>query len=220
LLAKLAGQQVTGAVAKPSIAWKTARMAGVKRPAGPSSSRTAANVARLRRQQGKTAADLSRGLTRAEQPILDTGITKIEKGDRRVDVDDLVALAVALDVSPNVLLLPPVQAPMADVNATADVTPGVKASVGDMWAWATGERPLHQAPPRAEAAFVQENRPTKFVASFPNEAVAGHWGALSGLGEVIRQAIRDGVPTATIRSFVEMTLVAALNSLGGADGDR
>jgi hypothetical protein len=33
-------------------------------------------------------------------------ISKIETTDRRIDVDDLVALAVALDTTPNRLLLP------------------------------------------------------------------------------------------------------------------
>src|SRR3954454_23683106 len=42
----------------------------------------------------------------AGRPILASGLGKIESGERRVDVDDLVALAVALDVSPVRLLLP------------------------------------------------------------------------------------------------------------------
>jgi hypothetical protein len=52
-----------------------------------------------------TAADLSARLTEIGHPIVDSGIHKTELGDRRVDVDDLVAFAEALGVEPAVLLL-------------------------------------------------------------------------------------------------------------------
>jgi hypothetical protein len=42
----------------------------------------------------------------AGRPILPSGLSKIEQGQRAVDVDDLVALAIALQVNPNALLLP------------------------------------------------------------------------------------------------------------------
>jgi hypothetical protein len=69
-----------------------------------------ANIRRFRRAdwQDITTAEMSRRLGELGQPIPDTGITKTEQGTRRVDVDDLVAIALALGVTPNALLLPPV----------------------------------------------------------------------------------------------------------------
>lgn len=48
--------------------------------------------------------ELSARLEDLGRPILPSGITKIEQGTRRVDVDDLMALAQVLDVTPSQLL--------------------------------------------------------------------------------------------------------------------
>lgn len=66
--------------------------------------RVASNVRSVRQLRGLSYAEFSRRLAEAGHPILDTGIMKIEKGARRVDVDDLVALAGVLNISPLVLL--------------------------------------------------------------------------------------------------------------------
>ena len=81
-------------------------MAGIKKELGPTGVRVADAVRRFRRGGGVTTAELSRRLTALGQPIPDTSITKTEQGTRRVDVDDLPALALALGVTPNTLLLP------------------------------------------------------------------------------------------------------------------
>lgn len=47
---------------------------------------------------------LSQRLSELGHPLLPSGITKIEQGKRGVDVDDLVALARALEVRPEQLL--------------------------------------------------------------------------------------------------------------------
>jgi transcriptional regulator with XRE-family HTH domain len=62
-----------------------------------------------------------------------TGLSEIENGGRRVTVDDLMALAVALDVTPNDLLLPwdDSQGP-EEATALGSVTPK------DVWPWADG----------------------------------------------------------------------------------
>lgn len=71
---------------------------------GPVGLRVAENLKRLR---GRVPVrELSARLEALGRPILPSGITKIEQGSRRVDVDDLVALAQALEVSPMRLLLP------------------------------------------------------------------------------------------------------------------
>jgi transcriptional regulator with XRE-family HTH domain len=120
-------------------------MAGKAREPGPSSQRTAANLRRIRREGDLTTAALSRRLAEIGHPVADTGITKIEKGDRRVDVDDLVALAVALDTTPNQLLLPEMD--VSHPSAKLDLTPrDTQVRLDDAWAWASGERPLSRAP--------------------------------------------------------------------------
>lgn len=63
----------------------------------------AANVRRFRVGQGLTTEQLA-GRVAALRPMYATTITKIEKEDRRVDVDDLVAIAQALNVPPMELL--------------------------------------------------------------------------------------------------------------------
>jgi transcriptional regulator with XRE-family HTH domain len=65
------------------------------------------HVRRLREREQLSLQDLSDRLTFLGRPILPSGISKIEQGDRRVDVDDLVALAHALSTAPNELLRVP-----------------------------------------------------------------------------------------------------------------
>jgi transcriptional regulator with XRE-family HTH domain len=51
--------------------------------------------------------ELSERLAALGRPILPSGLSKIEQGTRRVDVDDLVALADALETVPSRLLRSP-----------------------------------------------------------------------------------------------------------------
>jgi hypothetical protein len=67
-----------------------------------------------------------------------------------LDVDDLVALAVALDVSPNLFLLSDRDAALLDVDERGALvlTPNRRVLWRQAWEWATGEQPL---PPHAES---------------------------------------------------------------------
>lgn len=80
-----------------------------------------------------TVRELSARLGEIGHPILPSGITKIENGQRRVDVADLVALAHALRVNPNRLLFPD----RAGTNAVA-LAPEVTTTGHRAWAWADG----------------------------------------------------------------------------------
>ena len=140
-------------------------MAGNQKEPEPSSERVAANLSQIRHERRLSYAELSRRLTAIGHPILDTGLMKIEKGHRRVDVDDLVALALALDVTPNRLLLPDTD--FANPGETITLTAGgPKVRVSDAWSWAYGERPLghkaasmaDQEPARGELEFIAQNR--------------------------------------------------------------
>lgn len=95
-----------------------------------------ANVRRLRDAQGLSAAQLSKKLGQLDRPIPLVGIQRIEAGTRRVDADDLAALAVALEVSPVTLLMPHTEAPDDQVRVTGlGDMPG-----GEAWSWMSGER--------------------------------------------------------------------------------
>lgn len=76
------------------------------------------NLRRIRDRQGISGPDLSAKLIDLGRPIPPLGIHRIEAGKRRVDVDDLMALAVALQVSPISLLMPVSDDPEAQVTAT------------------------------------------------------------------------------------------------------
>jgi transcriptional regulator with XRE-family HTH domain len=62
------------------------------------------------------------------------GIRRIEEGKRRVSPDDLVALALALGVSPLALMLP---------TEASQIVPNDEVyTASEIWDWATGRRAL------------------------------------------------------------------------------
>lgn len=97
-----------------------------------------ANVARVRKARGLTTYQLAQLMKDAGRPIPQSGISRIESGLRRVDVDDLTALAVVLGVSPSALLLPL----RDDADATVPITGAGEVPADDAWSWASNERPL------------------------------------------------------------------------------
>lgn len=99
----------------------------------------ARNVARLRNARGYSTARLSKLLEEAGRPITASSITKLELGQRKVDIDDLMTLAVVLRVSPTALLMPPTADPDEAVEITGE---GGWISSDVAWAWTLGERPL------------------------------------------------------------------------------
>ncbi|MFF3911780.1 helix-turn-helix domain-containing protein [Streptomyces sp. NPDC001848] len=74
---------------------------------GPTAKRVGENVKRIRRARNLDQKDVSALVGSLGRPMLPTVLSKIERGERRVDVDDLMAIAEALNVSPAALLLPP-----------------------------------------------------------------------------------------------------------------
>ena len=95
-------------------------------------------------------SQLSDRMAEVGRPILPSGLSKIEQGDRSVDVDDLVALAVALGVTPNALLLPP----YGEEDNKVELTPSTATTWTRAWVWATGDGPL-EGPARSPADRVQ-----------------------------------------------------------------
>ncbi|MBD3946345.1 helix-turn-helix domain-containing protein [Nocardioides ganghwensis] len=125
-------------------------MAGKQLPSGPTSATTRANIAHFRTEAGMTYAELSRELERRGHLIPPLGLRRIESGERRVDVDDLVALALALDVNPNALLMPRERGSSIDCAVTG--YSGGPLHTAMAWRWATGHLSLTR-PPNDSSSF-------------------------------------------------------------------
>lgn len=113
-------------------------MSDKKNPLGPTGEIVRRNVARLR--GGMQYKELAERLVEIGRPIPALGLRRIEAGERRVDADDLVALAVAFGVSPLTLLLPAdgayeLASPMTGV-------PDRDVAHNTQWLWALGKEPL------------------------------------------------------------------------------
>lgn len=105
-------------------------VAGKKSDLGPIGANVAQTVRHFREKRRLGYAELSRKLSEMGREIPPLGLRRIESGDRRVDVDDLVALALALDVSVLALLLP--------TNSSCLVPHGRKWDAETIWSWANG----------------------------------------------------------------------------------
>jgi transcriptional regulator with XRE-family HTH domain len=91
-----------------------------------------ANVKRLRGDQNLGLRALSDRLEKIRPSLRHSTIDAIERGARRVDVDDLMALALALNVTPITLLMPVVDDHAEMVPAT-----GIddKVTAEKLWLW-------------------------------------------------------------------------------------
>jgi transcriptional regulator with XRE-family HTH domain len=101
---------------------------------GPLTRQVAENAHKIRTQRRLTLADVADRMTALGRPLTLNGVSKIERGNRGVDLDDVVALARALDVPPVVLILP------LGAEPTVEVFPGASASTWDAARWFTGEQ--------------------------------------------------------------------------------
>ncbi len=104
---------------------------------GPTGETVRGNVTRYRTSAALSFAELSRRLEGVGRAIAPLGLRRIESGARRVDVDDLVALAVVLGVNPNALLMPEV----IGTGLRRAVTGAGEVSTDAAWLWARGDAP-------------------------------------------------------------------------------
>lgn len=129
---------------------------------GPAMRHVVDNVKRLRGELRLSQAQLSELLTEVGRPIRATGLHRLETGKRRVDADDLVALALAFGVSPITLLMPPVEGGEDEVALTETVSAEAQA----VWNWLTARRPLNipddEDRSYAVAAFLRNSIPRAF----------------------------------------------------------
>lgn len=191
----------------------------------PVAARVAENVRALRTERGLDLADVAEGMAELGRPLSLNGVSKIERGKRGIDVDDLVALALALDVSPLRLLL----TPGAGEDQVA-LTAKIGTSERRAWEWATGEIPLDvpevpfihaghrvSTPPesrpdlqlgarRARAgAFRAVNRPHVEGGDWTMEQVRPYESDLTATALAAKAAHEAGVPWPTIHSYLDMT---------------
>lgn len=99
------------------------------------------NLKRLRTAGGMTTRVLAASLAENGAPMSASGISEIENGRRGVNVDQLTALAAALDVSPLALLTPIPDDADPDAEVMLSGTSPERAE--DMHLWLRGDRPLN-----------------------------------------------------------------------------
>jgi hypothetical protein len=124
--------------------WDAAVM-GARRPPrrsnelGPTGERVADNIRDLRdsAKPRLSTYDLAERMAELGRPIAPTGITKIEAKGRRVDAGDLIALALALNTTPNRLLLPGSRYTDREVQ----LTPNESKVETEAWVWANRSLP-------------------------------------------------------------------------------
>jgi transcriptional regulator with XRE-family HTH domain len=187
----------------------TGRRNGVVGPAG---RRAAANLRRLRDDRKLSTAQLAKILGDVGQPILATGITKTETRTRRMDIDDLLALAVALDVSPNRLLL----TGTAD-NSPIELTPQVNVTSMKAWMWATGREPLRASEDAAlsaqreyRRAFTLENQPHEAdYLTLDDAEIVRNREVIGKIIKVIGDAFKQGMTPGAVRRLVDIAFIDA-----------
>jgi hypothetical protein len=124
---------------------------------GPTGQAVAANLRRLR--GSVPLRSLENRLEKIGRRITASALQKIEAGKRRVDADELTALAFVLRTTPNNLLLPDT----AERGRTVEVTGIGEVDAAKLWDWAHGHKPLYvldgENPDEADDRFSRVTRP-------------------------------------------------------------
>jgi transcriptional regulator with XRE-family HTH domain len=196
-----------------------------KNPLGPTGERVIANVKHLRQSKGMTYKELSERLDALGRQIPVLGLSRLERGERRVDVDDIVALALALDVTPNRLMMPDID--LRGVSISDALTPAVTGNPQALWTWAQGEEPLdtpleplEQRPGGRVFWFITANKPYLIEgAVLRGGGLLGRDadstpGLLEKLGHVLGQvteALESGLSGTEIRTAAELAIVRGLD---------
>jgi transcriptional regulator with XRE-family HTH domain len=94
---------------------------------------------------------LSDRLRDAGRPVSPSAVAKTERGERQVSVDELVALAIVLNVSPSALLLPPTD----DPQTTVEITGAGTVPANEAWDWIDGKRRLDRPCANLENAALE-----------------------------------------------------------------
>lgn len=154
---------------------------------GPTGSRLAENVKAIRERLPLTTEQLAERVTGLGRPMRANTITKIEKGQRRVDIDDALALAVALQVNLSTLTLP------YTTSGSAQLTETTAVPAADAWDWADGKRPLYVPEGDDGSALVDFQRHARPLnrRSWPVTTPAGMLAAASESGSASPEKLRE-----------------------------
>lgn len=197
---------------------------------GPTGVRVAENVRELRDRARLSLADLARKLADLGRPLSALALRRIEdaatsqseesRKPRRVDVDDLMALAFALGVTPNRLLLAEAAGDPQSLDDFHEhfgpeipLTDEVTMPARFAWRWAAGDSP---PPPSyvptqsrenvgwdsAIPRFQRENRPHDPNRRLTTEDLITYDRQLRPLIEPVVSALKSGVPVGTVVGYV------------------
>lgn len=152
------------------------------------------------------------------RPIKIGALSNLERGQRGVDVDDLVALAVVLNVTPAQLLMP---VRSEGEEADVELTEHRAAPWFRSWQWMCGDHWLDDARPPSAAPATQDwqvaeddwhadARPhdVQNTYSFKPGAVRGHEAELGAVVDAARAAL---APRSNNSTLSRRWLMAALN---------
>ena len=149
-------------------------------------------------------------------PLRVNSISRLENGTRVADVPELLALAVALDVAPNRLLL------TADANdEPVELTPNLSVAARWAWRWAAGDRPL----PRdgvviyGNTGFQLVNRPHDPPDGTTVRELDEHSEQLRDLHREVRLAVERGVPPRIVFAYVRLMELPVPWSVDDTDGN-
>lgn len=185
---------------------RSVSLMGTATEPGPTGLRLGKN---LRTVRGQTSVrELSARLRELGRPLLPSAISKIENGARRVDVDELLALSVALDCTPNRLLIGP-EADSEQITLTAGQiqSPAVSGTLEtnptarDAWKWARGVEPLDVG---------------IFVTNTDEEETAAYGALAERRRRFQRENQPDDVPDQTDYSSLPVSQRAALDAFASA----
>lgn len=186
-------------------------------------------VEELREERGLSYRKLSAALDdEAGRPVFPLGLSRLAKGERRVDVDELVALSVVLGVNPSALLLPR----DAGGDDLVELAPKVSQRAWIAWAWADGETPLPDEDPgplqpatlpESAVAWFRENARPEFALSGRDPLVSEVEVLLSRVKQLARARAAAGPLAANnatwleggVRTQIERVKLAADESFRG-----
>jgi len=130
-----------------------------------------------RQLKGWTQQQLADEMGKLGFKIDASAVTRLERGTRGVTLDEVIATAATLGVSPLHLIVP------LDDAAELDVTPGLPVTGGGARAWIRGQRPLDGSDDRFFYVVTPEHdwdaqipgASARFASSAEFEQFRAHW---------------------------------------------
>jgi len=110
----------------------------------------------VRRLKRWTQSDLAAALAGNGVDLAEPAVTRMERGSRGVSLDEAIAIAAVLGVSPLHMFVP------LDDNDSSQVTPQMSVPVTEARAWARGQRPLREEDERLFYAQTPESEADSF----------------------------------------------------------